>query len=484
MSNFTFENQGVNTYLVYELPEGSQVDSLAKGMLTNNNIRGIANTLFTQMNATQYIKFNISSKISVNQLFSGVVNSKRLVNVLLGMVDAMITLEDYMLDYKMLVLDLDHIYVNVATEEVTMIYLPILADGKESMDAGQFFHNIIFGGIQFDQNEKSNYVMLLINYLSNPAGFSLLGFRKVLVDIKNSAQKQGNTEAREENTGSKTNNIIVDKPLESPPAATFVPRVIPITVPTDVGADDRKELQGKTETTPASVPEEEKKKSLLSIFYHEKKEKPVKKIPETQSKTASAPGGFAIPGQKAASVSGNFAVPGQEGVITNPTADAAPVPQEKKLPGNISPAAPAEHNGKNIVKTPAVYSGDRDRDLTVYDDFNDDEGTVVMDDRSDTPKISPYLLRVKTNEKIFINKAVFRMGRNSNFNDYNIQENKHIGHSHCHIMVNDGEYYVVDDNSKNHTYIDDKMIPAGTQMPITHGQILRLSDEEFEFKLY
>lgn len=189
MSNFTFENQGVNTYLVYEIPENSQVDSLAMGMLTNNNISGIANTIFTQMNATQYIKFNISSKVSVNQLFSGAVNSKRLINVFLGIVDTMITLEEYMLDYKMLVLDLDHIYVNVATEDVTMIYLPVLDDNSASIDAGQFFRNIVFGGIQFDQNEKSNYVTQLINYLSNTASFSILEFKNLLADIKSSTQK-------------------------------------------------------------------------------------------------------------------------------------------------------------------------------------------------------------------------------------------------------------------------------------------------------
>lgn len=64
---FTYENQGASTYLVYEVKESDVVDSLSLGMLTNNKIQGLAQTLFTQMNETRYIKYNVSSKISVRQ---------------------------------------------------------------------------------------------------------------------------------------------------------------------------------------------------------------------------------------------------------------------------------------------------------------------------------------------------------------------------------------------------------------------------------
>ena len=473
MSNFTFENQGVNTYLVYEIPENSQVDSLAMGMLTNNNISGIANTIFTQMNATQYIKFNISSKVSVNQLFSGAVNSKRLINVFLGIVDTMITLEEYMLDYKMLVLDLDHIYVNVATEDVTMIYLPVLDDNSASIDAGQFFRNIVFGGIQFDQNEKSNYVTQLINYLSNTASFSILEFKNLLADIKSSTQKHSKTDSRKGNSDNGVGVKSIDSEImdfnPEKNNSNVTPNDTPKVVPIDNGPGTTwEEVQRKAGITP--VPEEkkeEKKKSLFGIFHHEKKEKAIDKTPQKKNKTSSASAGFAIPGQ-------------EDPIVSSSTGVAT---EENNSSDNISPAVTTE-NSRKIIETHVDYSSDFDQDLTVYDDFNDDEGTVVMDERTDAQRINPYLFRAKTKEKIIINKAIFKIGRNSDFNDYNIRENKHIGHSHCHIVVSNGEYYVVDDNSKNHTYIDNKMIPAGTEAPITHGQILRLANEEFEFRLY
>ena len=74
---FSYENQGATTYLVYEVNESDEIDSLSLGMLTNNKIQGLAQTLFTQMDETRYIKYNVSSKISVRQFFNGPVNKKK-----------------------------------------------------------------------------------------------------------------------------------------------------------------------------------------------------------------------------------------------------------------------------------------------------------------------------------------------------------------------------------------------------------------------
>lgn len=70
---FNIENQGVNTYLTYKISEEDIVDSLSLGMLTNNKIPGVADVLFTQMNDDRYLKYNISSRISVKQFFEGIV---------------------------------------------------------------------------------------------------------------------------------------------------------------------------------------------------------------------------------------------------------------------------------------------------------------------------------------------------------------------------------------------------------------------------
>ena len=111
--SFTFENQGTNTYLVYAVQPEDSIDTMSLGMLTNNKILGLAQTMFTQMDTTKYIKYNISAHVSVKQFFSGSVNKKRLIGVFKGIVNAMLSAEDYMIDTHSILMDMDYIFADV-----------------------------------------------------------------------------------------------------------------------------------------------------------------------------------------------------------------------------------------------------------------------------------------------------------------------------------------------------------------------------------
>ena len=177
-----FENQGTNTYLVYKISADDNLDTMSLGMLTNNKIPGLASTLFTQMDANKYIKYNVSGKISVSQFFSGPVNKKRLVGVFSGIVDAMLSAEDYMIDTNSIILDLDYIFADVSSCESILICLPVLTE-KEPVDIGRFFKNIMFS-TQFDQTENCDYIAKIINYLNSTPVFSLTDFKTLLDSIK------------------------------------------------------------------------------------------------------------------------------------------------------------------------------------------------------------------------------------------------------------------------------------------------------------
>ena len=78
---------------------------------------------------------------------------------------------------------------------------------------------------------------------------------------------------------------------------------------------------------------------------------------------------------------------------------------------------------------------------------------------------------------------MFRIGRDREFNDYVVLDNKFIGHTHCHIVTHSGAYFIVDDNSKNHTSVDGKTITPGEEIELHPGQIIRMANEDFEFRL-
>ena len=125
MINFTYENQGSSTYLVYKVGEDDVIDTMSLGMITNNKIAGIAPTVFTQQDITKYFKYNVTAKITVKQFFSGPVNQKRLVGVFKAVTEAMMSVEEYMLDINSILLDLDCIFADVTTCETVLICLPI-----------------------------------------------------------------------------------------------------------------------------------------------------------------------------------------------------------------------------------------------------------------------------------------------------------------------------------------------------------------------
>lgn len=181
---FSYENQGATTYLVYEVNESDEIDSLSLGMLTNNKIQGLAQTLFTQMDETRYIKYNVSSKISVRQFFNGPVNKKRLLGVFNGIVDGLLSAEDYMIDSNAIVLDMDYIFADVSTCEATLICLPISNLEREKTDLGVFFKNIMVN-TQFDSTENSDHVAKIFNFLNSSPAFSLADFKLLLEEIHN-----------------------------------------------------------------------------------------------------------------------------------------------------------------------------------------------------------------------------------------------------------------------------------------------------------
>ena len=68
--------------------------------------------------------------------------------------------------------------------------------------------------------------------------------------------------------------------------------------------------------------------------------------------------------------------------------------------------------------------------------------------------------------------------------DYFIGDNSAISRSHANIITRDGKYFVMDTNSTNHTFVNGSMIQSNVEVPLEHGTMLRLADEEFEFKLF
>lgn len=95
----------------------------------------------------------------------------------------------------------------------------------------------------------------------------------------------------------------------------------------------------------------------------------------------------------------------------------------------------------------------------------------------------PYLIRVSSSERIDIDKPVFRLGKERQYVDYFVTNNNAVSRSHANIITRSNRYFVVDLNTTNYTYINGQIIPANTEVEIFDRNILKLANEEFEFRI-
>ena len=96
---------------------------------------------------------------------------------------------------------------------------------------------------------------------------------------------------------------------------------------------------------------------------------------------------------------------------------------------------------------------------------------------------SAILRRVKTGETISVNKQTFTIGKERRRVDYCISDNTSISRAHAQIICKGGEYYVVDQGSTNFTFVNGNKIPAHQEVKLNSGDKVKLSDEEFEFRI-
>ena len=561
--SFTYENQGNNTYLVYKIGASDNVDTMSLGMITNNKIDGIVPTLFTQSDTDRFIKYNISAKVSAKEFLSGVVNKKRLLGVFISVLKAIKSTEEYMIDARSLLIDLEHIYVDVSKCDAMLVCLPLVRQ-NESVNIPMFFKQIMFS-TQFDQNENCDYVAQIINYLNSTPVFSVDAFEKLLMDIdadnlniaaskavagqQKPVQPQSQSQSQQpkpmqpamnqlKNTQVQTNMPSQGKmqsQRETQSANNVVqPNQVNFAVP-NMNPQNQNRINNNVQmgTNISGTYVEttsEKQMSMFGLLTHYSKEN--KQIYERQKAQRKAQkeaekNGAAMPGQNVKASNASFAIPGQPPQQRPQSAQAQPqpvmpqqpqqqfaqpqrqftqsnqpqrqfaqpqpMPQAQQKPAQQVQPQPVQNQNANTGMTgnPSVPPQILEN-MTKAGNFGEttvlgvgsEAGETTVLGTSQAQIIKPYLLRIKNNERIELNKPVFRIGKERSYVDYFVSDNTAVSRSHANIINKDNEFYIVDTNSTNHTYVTGSMIQSNVETKIEHGTKIRLANEDFEFFMY
>ena len=114
---------------------------------------------------------------------------------------------------------------------------------------------------------------------------------------------------------------------------------------------------------------------------------------------------------------------------------------------------------------------------------NGEEETVVLTAVAGNRRKAPVLIRKRTGETIYINKQAFCIGKADQGVDFKITDNKSISRRHAYITNINGIYYLRDNNSTNHTYLNGEMLYSNVEIVIPDNSRIRLSNEEFIFRM-
>lgn len=434
MEQYRIEVQGLNTYRVYECQGSEMLDTVAVGMMQNNSISGLLPMQVLHMDHTCSLKFNISSRVTLKQFLTGVVEKGRFIRVIRHIVDTLLQMEEYLLNIGCLQFCTEDIYVNVSTLDTEMLYYPVLGQ-EQQVNLNGFLKEILFS-TEFDRSENCDYVVSFLHFLNRNKEVDIMELKKLLEGFL--VQKTA---------------VVSEAPA---PASIPAPAPVSVAAPVSVlaAAPERKEPVQK-QAAPVPMPTTKTKPEKKGMFGKRKKEK--------QQAVAI---GIEIPGMTAAPAV-QEAVPIKEAgerQLEQSVCQELPVPSIE-----VRPAVPLVNFGETtVLQAPSVG-----------------ETTVLgMETAESVPsQLRPVLERRKTQETISITKECFRLGKEQQYVDYCITDNTAVSRSHADIVKKGEDYYITDNNSLNHTFVNGLQVSAQNPQVLQDGDLVTLANEEFIYRL-
>lgn len=468
INSFTYEEQGEKRYLVYEKKTEDHMDTLTLEMMSNNKIDGVSSGNHIQIDDKFYMKYDISGLMNLREYLQGVVSRQKILSILESIADAAIASEDYMLSISSYVMDMEYVYIDPDTLKVSMVVLPVVREGRKI----DVFLKEMFMGIRYDQTEDCSYVASLLNLLSGAGTFSIHTFKEEINRLK----KENNSKPQPQ--GQILDSQLCMQAFEKPPQPyRHIPQSYQQNVQQNTPAgrnggglseEDRKlivrDLKREKNLDILFSEEEEVKKEKKGFFFmkdkSEKEKKPEKEKKENKKKEKKSLWGK-LTGKKRSSEEdsptesplGRIDIPGMEAAI---------------------PFQNVEINKRRVDM--------QDFGETVFLDGDDDEETYIIGAKQNTVQPEFILYRHGTGESYRISEEVTRIGRSTSIAEICITGNRGIGRVHALLYLRNGEVFIEDNNSKNHTYVDGvKLEPGQSPVKLVHGSKIRLGDEELEF---
>lgn len=481
------------TFLIYKINEEDTIDKMSVNMLKGNDIIHILPVSFTQIGEDQYLRYDVTSKITLSDAIKQPISKERFLAIYEGVFSGILNLDDYMIPNNTLLLDIDNIYFDEFKECIYLISFPVNVNDSYNVDFAEFTRSLA-NRVQLQANDEF-ITGKILNHLNQTQTFSVVEFKKFVKTLLN-----------EKSVPVQQPNKQPTQLYVTPPAKTPQQQIINQSLPNQqqpVNPVPRTNGAQPTQSqkTPTPIPQQRggmnipgKANGQMNIpgQVPTKKQNVVSPAQQTQPNTPpsdpdepqislfyllqhyNAENAALYKKQKKAKKNGSSTKANKKGgamAVPNQNQQAQPIVQSQSQVPYVEQREPQKRNFGNTT----VLNGKNKKKTTVLN------GKVAP---TQNAQKRATLLRERTNERIVITKIPFKIGASEDGDvDYTLKGNTNISQFHATIGYEVSGYTIADNNSTNGTFLNANPITPGQYMLLNTGDYIRMADEDFRFEL-
>ena len=491
--------KGSNIYAVFNLSgQNVPLDKVSILMINSNQKHtiGLAPISLEEMNGHYTnMLFDITGKVSLREYVSKNISQEDFRLMLTNLIDTLENFDEYMIDVQQVLLDMDSVFINELDHSIAFLCIAL----KGTVFNGNlysFFRIVVENSYVNTAQQEISYFHRVWNVIRSENGFSLQNMRMAMTDSQNTENFQKVQSSMQSQIPAPIVSTETEK-IEEPPTITITPEPVqqqPAQVATPVEEEPKKKgifgffSSKKEKTSQKSKPSTGFRSGVAGYRSGNKSPQPItpvaspennpireqiRQTAETLSETTNAFLGTTVlnAGKQ------------NQNSVTSQSSDKQPISQfENGYDLNPAPKIPAMVGTTLLTKEESSYPPDS-VGTTVLNQVVQRQSSVGTTVLKPVVKRTACLIRIKNHERIFINKPMILIGRDLENLDCNVHDNTAVGHQHARIVRNGDNYFIVDLNSRNYTYVNGMMIQSGIETPISDGDMIMLANEEFTFKI-
>ena len=428
-------NKPYEMTLMYELYEDSEFDKKASKVISQS-------PLFAESKMNKEVfYYNITNKTSLRKYLNLGMDKDTMLYMIRKLISADDFFEENELDKRYLLFDADLILVDKESEELTFITVPAVNHGMIVKPLRIFIRELLASAV-YEENENLDYVGRLISFINANKNMSKQELENVLGMIEASSSQTVSESQQAEGT-------------EETPAEIKVTNVETVSNSVENAVAESPYTQAVSE---AAEPVQTNDVNATDIAHENLPELDIPEIiVEDNAQKEEAP---VIP---------EIIIPD----AMNITEESTPVQMDIEAEDN----ARRETEARAQAEAETEERARREAEAKAQAEAEENARQEAMH----VKKTVPYLVRTKSQEMVEIDKDEFKIGKIPGMADFLLSDNPAVSRMHAIIHHIDGSYYVCDNYSTNHTYLNGERLEAGTNYLLIHGAKLAFANDEFTF---